>query len=330
MSGQSADLPARHQRWPRSLEGFVGSWRFAVLVLSILGSWTALQVILLAVPAPAGPVADLMNQFRVLCLGMDPSTGDYELVWLVMLVGDPIVLGIMLSVVWWHPLQEAHRALGWRRMARWAIPGVAGILACATAFALFVDSAPSAPTNADGSLMFPALDLRTAQHAPDLRGLVDHRGVPLNPEDLRGHPVLLTAVYSCCYQTCPLILTQARAAYEAQPADRRADWIVLAVTMDPERDDPATLATFAEGYGVANDPSWRMLTGAPARVNEVLDAMGVSRARNLESGEIDHSNAFLLLDRSGRIAYRLGLASEAAPDWLARAMTVLVDEAPAP
>lgn len=330
MSGQSAELAPRHVRWSRSLEGFVGSWRFAVLVLSILGSWTALQILLLTVPAPAGPAADLMNQFRVLCLGMDPSTGDYQLVWLVMLVGDPIVLALMLGVVWWRPLQAARREIGARGMARWAAPGAAGVLAGALAFALLVDLETPGVRGADGTLAFPGADLRTALPAPDLTGLVDHRGAPLLPEDLQGRPVLITAVYSCCTQTCPLILTQARAALLAQPEALRSDWLVLAVTMDPERDDPARLAEFAEGYGVAADPSWRLLTGEPARVHAVLDAMGVSRSRNTDTGEIDHSNAFLLLDRAGRLAFRIGLASEAAPDWLARAMSVLLEEAPAP
>lgn len=330
MSGTCAEAAPRPAGWARALEAFVGSWRFAMLALAVLGTWTALQVLLLTVPAPEGFGADWMRQLRVLCLGMNPDTGGYEAVWLTMLIGDPLALAAVVAAVWWRPLTDAHRSLGARRMARWAWPGAGAVLAGVGALSFFAEPEPAPATDAQGRLIFPATDLRLASPAPDLTGLVDHRGVPVRAEDWRGRPVLLTAVYGCCSRTCPILLSEAVLAHRAQADAGRDDWMLIAVTMDPERDDPAALRALAEAYQIANDPSWRLLTGDPAAVNRALDAMGVVRERNPATGEIEHSNQFLLLDRAGRLAYRLGLASEAAPDWLAQAMSLLQTEVGAP
>ena len=53
--------------------------------------------------------------------------------------------------------------------------------------------------------------------------------------------------------------------------------------------------------------------------------MQVARKRDPETGVIDHANLFLLIDREGRLAYRLGLG-ERQQRWLTSALRVLLDE----
>jgi len=60
-------------------------------------------------------------------------------------------------------------------------------------------------------------------------------------------------------------------------------------------------------------------------VEGVLDAMQIARQRDPETGVISHANLFLLVDREGRLAYRLGLG-ERQQRWLTSALRVLLNE----
>ncbi len=171
---------------------------------------------------------------------------------------------------------------------------------------------------------FPAQSLRVDQAAPDLNGLSDHHGAPVIGADLSGKVVLLTSIYACCPLACPVLLAETRLAVDALPPELRKDLVVLAVTMDPERDTPEKLADLAETF--AAGPEWRFLTGSSARVNAVLDDMGVERQRNAETGEIDHNSVVLLLDRRGKLAYRLGKPDDAHRQWHVDAMSTLLRE----
>jgi cytochrome oxidase Cu insertion factor (SCO1/SenC/PrrC family) len=60
-------------------------------------------------------------------------------------------------------------------------------------------------------------------------------------------------------------------------------------------------------------------------VNDVLDRLEISRSANPMSGEIDHANLFLLIDKGGKLAYRLTLGAQ-QEQWLVEALRVLVAE----
>ena len=54
-------------------------------------------------------------------------------------------------------------------------------------------------------------------------------------------------------------------------------------------------------------PLYNLVTGEADEVERVLDDMGVARQRDPETGIIDHASLFILVDRDGKVAYRLGL-----------------------
>jgi protein SCO1/2 len=136
--------------------------------------------------------------------------------------------------------------------------------------------------------------------------------------------VVVTGVYAHCVSTCPMILLQAKSVLAELTPEERASVTVVAVTLDPERDRPPELAALALRNGV-HAPSFRLATGDPAAVGATLDAYGISRRRDAESGVIDHANLFAVIDRDGRIAYRFTLG-ELQRDWLARALRLLIAE----
>ena len=123
-----------------------------------------------------------------------------------------------------------------------------------------------------------------------------------------------------------MILAQARRVVDALTPEERAEVTVVAVTLDPARDDRKALAALAAAQGVAA-PAWRLVTGEPARVEATLDAMGITRRRNPETGVIDHANLFLVIDRAGRVAYRFTLG-DLQERWTASALRSLVAERP--
>lgn len=187
-------------------------------------------------------------------------------------------------------------------------------------------AAATATPEPDARDPFPVHALRLAETPPDLLGLTDHAGVPLAAADLAGKVVVMTSVYACCPLACPVLLTEARLAVEAVPEELRKDLVVLAVTMDPEQDTPEKLSELAATFGAG--PEWRFLTGDRARIDAVLDAMGVERERNAETGEIDHNAVFLFVDRAGKLAYRLGMPDERRRHWHTAAMAALLGEKP--
>jgi protein SCO1/2 len=121
-----------------------------------------------------------------------------------------------------------------------------------------------------------------------------------------------------------MIMIQARKATNALPPELRDEVTIVAVTLDPENDTPERLKEAAKAHQV-EAPLWRLVTGEPDTVNEVLDKMSVSRRTDPETGEISHSNLFALIDRDGKIAYRLTLGDR-HDTWLETALRQLVHE----
>jgi protein SCO1/2 len=230
--------------------------------------------------------------------------------------GEPLVLGGIIVFIWWHSLGEVVRR------PRAALPAAAAGLALVAASAVVlavVGRADAAPQE------FPGERIRTAVPAPGFE-LVDQEGQTLAASSLRGRVVLMTGVYASCGNTCPMILAQARRVVGALTAKERAEVTVVAVTLDPTRDDRRALAALAAAQQVSA-PAWRLVGGEPARVEATLDAMGITRKRNPETGLIDHANLFLVVDRAGRVAYRFTLG-ELQERWTVEALRSLVAERP--
>ena len=122
----------------------------------------------------------------------------------------------------------------------------------------------------------------------------DQSGAPRALATLRGAPVLLTMAYTHCTATCPLAVAELK-RIAAQHRDAR----LVIVSLDPERDDPARLASYARGLGL-DAARWTLLTGADADVRDLAATLGV-RYRRVTPEDLAHSNLITLLDRDGRI-----------------------------
>lgn len=301
----------------RVLHTFLSSWRFPVFALSLLGFVVILVAALLLVPASPSALSAFAEDFRTWCFGYDPATGEIEIAYVAMLVLDPLLLAAVLVVVWYGPLRERVHA-GLRATVPYV--GAAAVAALGLAVSL---GALANDARTPAQLPFPAERLRT-RHAPPAFELTDHRGDAVSLEALRGKVVVLTGVYSTCGYTCPMILDQARRAVAGLAPEMLEDVAVVGITLDPEHDTPARLAEMARLQGV-DAPLFRLVTGESRVVDETLDDLGFMRERNPETGVIDHANLFVVIDRSGTIAYRFSLGAQ-QERWLGTALELLARE----
>jgi protein SCO1/2 len=123
-------------------------------------------------------------------------------------------------------------------------------------------------------------------------------GRELKMSQFRGKVVLLSFGYSSCTAVCPVTLATLALA-RRQLAARAAEVQVVYVTVDPQKDVPARLRTFLNGF----DQSFVGGTGTEEQLAAVRKDYGIS-AQKVPFGEgyaYNHSSFTYLIDRSGRI-----------------------------
>ena len=109
------------------------------------------------------------------------------------------------------------------------------------------------------------------------------------------------------------------------PAVERAGLSVVALTLNPEYETSELMNLIAEGRGLVH-PEFRYANAAqPAAMHDVLTRLQFSATRNPQTGVIDHANLFLLVDRSGHIAYRFTLDPRHRA-WLRAGLRALLTE----
>ncbi len=112
----------------------------------------------------------------------------------------------------------------------------------------------------------------------------------------RGRYVLVTFLYTHCPDVCPLIAQNLNAALRSLgPA--ASDVRVLAVSVDPKGDTPASVRAFARRLHLA--PQFRYLIGSRPELRRAWAAWNVLSVRR--SAElVDHVAYTALVDPSGK------------------------------
>ncbi len=298
---------------------FIISWRFAVFMLSVLFFFTLLMILVILLPTESGVLAEFAEDFKVWCFRYDPVTGTMEWSYVVMFLLQPLLIGTVILAVWWNPLRQVFR-LNRQRLFPYIGGGLVVVLIAAVVFAVAfpVDSQAGQDT-----LPFPAEKLRTTFRAPDF-SLTDHRGQIIRLSELRGKVVLVSAVYASCGHTCPLILQQAKRVFARLTETEKQQLKVLIISLDPENDSPEMLRMLATNQQL-DAPYIHFLTGDSEPVNRALDNYNISRQKDPETGVISHANLFILVDKTGRVAYRFTLGKQ-QENWLTTALKLLIHE----
>lgn len=306
------------------LTSWIGEWPFAAFLLfAIVFSELALGALMLW-PADAGAFGAFADEFRKWCLGQDGATGTLQWAYVAMYILNPLAVGGIVWIVWSGPLRAAFRQ-GPRAFAAPALLALVLVFGSTAALWAWQEPAPAVE-----ALAFPAEEIRTATPAPDF-ALIDQEGRPFHLADWKGRPILVTAVYSSCGTACPRILAGLRGVVDrvasspgSSGRSEGTGFTVAVLTLDPARDTPARLATLANAYGIRGADR-KFLSGVPADVESALDAFGFARRRIPETGVIDHAPLYVLVDRSGRIAYRF-TTGETQERWMTEAVQLLERE----
>jgi protein SCO1/2 len=160
---------------------------------------------------------------------------------------------------------------------------------------------------------------RRLQAAPAVLGtlpaftLTDQRGQPFGTRDLTGRVWVADFVFTSCQSACPL-LSERMAEIGRRAKKLGPDFHLVSISVDPERDTPERLATYAARYG-AHPLAWSFLTG-PAQAVEAAVVDGFKVGMGKEPGgdpapagtdpkaevlQIFHGEQLVLVDRQLRI-----------------------------
>ncbi len=256
------------------------------LLLAVFGLGALTVALLLFGPGSAPWVDSLLTA----CFGWNAETRHYRLDALVLTLLEP---PLFAAVIWFFYADELRAFLGSStgRLVAGTTPAVFVALAATLLATGEISASGVAP--APSGLLAP---LRQGAAAPGF-SLTDHRGRVVTLEGFKGRPVAVTFVYAGCHATCPLLVERLK-ALEARTAPGPVAFV--AVTLDPVRDTPETLAAAAARWELGD--RWHLLTGPPETVRAVIRAYGVQWAP-LPEGEIAHENVVLLIDSRGRLAF---------------------------
>jgi protein SCO1/2 len=149
----------------------------------------------------------------------------------------------------------------------------------------------------------------------------DGRRVALN--ELRGKVIVVTFIYTSCADACPLLTAKMAGLQDALDMDFGPRVFFVSITVDPERDTPEVLRSYAQAHG-ANLAGWAFLTGSAEEIREVARRYGVYHMKQA-GGDVNHSFLTSLVDQHGtlRVQY-MGVRFD--PDELLHDLQSLLSE----
>jgi protein SCO1/2 len=167
-------------------------------------------------------------------------------------------------------------------------------LAAIGASALALAQAP------DAEKAYRASQAAIGQAPPDFT-LRDRLNRPVKLSDYRGKPLVVSFVYTGCFQACP-IATQslAKAVKQAREALGADAFQVVSIGFNQPFDTPEAMGAFARQNRVA-DPRWEFLSPDPRDVEALTRAFGFSFEATPKG--FDHITQATIVDAGG-VVYR--------------------------
>ncbi|MEB0138074.1 MULTISPECIES: SCO family protein [unclassified Undibacterium] len=149
--------------------------------------------------------------------------------------------------------------------------------------------------------------------------LSEQHGQSLALTQFAGHVTVLSMFYNSCEFVCPMLIDTVRLLERSLTGREREKLSVLLVTLDPARDDTATLASIAASKAL---PATRWTLARTDSVRELAAVLNI-QYRQLESGEFNHSSVLILLDRQGRMVARSSELGNVDPLFLQKMKSLL-------
>lgn len=210
-----------------------------------------------------------------------------------------------------------------RLAPRWRSLGIAAAWTVGTA--LHAHAEPTAPAlNATAAVRASqaVVGQSIGEHT-----LLERDGRPVRLADFRGKPLLVSFIYTGCFQVCPgntRALQQAVRTLETRFGT--AQFNVVSIGFNQPADSPQAMKAFAAQYGI-DFPHWAFLSPPAADVEALTRAFGFTYQAT--PAGFDHVLQVTLIDAQGRIARQV-YGGELAADALGEPLTQLLANRPLP
>jgi protein SCO1/2 len=157
--------------------------------------------------------------------------------------------------------------------------------------------------------------------------LLDRQQRPTPLARYRGKPLLVSFVYTACFQVCPTTTKNLQKAVENTVGMLGADrFNIISIGFNQPFDSPQAMKDFATQHGI-HLPNWEFLSPAAAIVDELTQNFGFSYVAT--TAGFDHMNQITLVDAEGRIYRQIYGQSFTAQD-LAEPLKAMITGAPIP
>jgi len=157
--------------------------------------------------------------------------------------------------------------------------------------------------------------------------LLDREGKPVRLSSYRGKPLLVSFIYTGCFQVCPTttraLLNALKAAQEGLGTNQ---FNVVSIGFNQPADSPQALKSFARQNGI-NYPNWEFLSPHRSIVDRLTQDFGFSYIATPTG--FDHLLQVTIVDAQGRI-YRQVYGDTLSGDMLGDPIKQLINNAPMP
>ena len=164
------------------------------------------------------------------------------------------------------------------------------------------------------------------QTLPDYT-LLDRAGRPVRLSSYRGKPLLVSFIYTGCFQICPTTTRSLQKAVKAAQDGLGTDQFnIVSIGFNQPADSPQALKSFAAQHGI-DTPNWEFLSPHASIVAGLTRAFGFSYVAT--PAGFDHILQVSVVDAQGRI-YRQIYGESFAGDMLGEPLKQLIADAPIP
>ena len=206
-----------------------------------------------------------------------------------------------------HPPKGHHFRMNWRLASRLSV----------ITFAILVIIVVMVIQQQRASVSIPGTDLGK-RPAPNFQ-LTDQTGKQISLAQFRGKPVVLTFLFTHCPDICPLTAEHLHSTMLKMGHDAK-NVGVLAVSVDPKRDDQAAALQFTQNHNMQD--YWHFLIGTEQQLSPVWYEYSVYAQQQQMS--VNHSSAIFVIDKQGN--ERAFIDQDFTPDQLASYLDSLVQE----
>jgi protein SCO1/2 len=157
--------------------------------------------------------------------------------------------------------------------------------------------------------------------------LLDRQGRPVRLSDYRGRPLLVSFIYTGCFEACPTTTRNLQKAVESATSALGAErFRVVSIGFNQPFDSPEAMRSFALKHG-AGLPNWEFLSPAPAIIDALTREFGFSYVAT--PAGFDHINQVTIVDASG-VILRQVYGEKPTADDLVEPIKLIITGAPLP